>query len=414
MPRRLCFYSLLLVLALGSILSCAGRPVPEALESTEEAVPVVLPPYRMVLVSARELPATVHLPEGMVTVLKLGSGRLNASNSSWKALVNLIEDETIRAVVVADAPQGTAALFAELKELRPELLLLALEPFESPLVIQAVADIVLDFDHVVRAYSAALIAARMGKTSMVAVSTPGASDDWRLDTRLAVLRIVWADMGLAFKTLAVPPDDLIETLQDLGIMAPLDTTTASEVPNRAASEAVIIVNDGRLASQALRAATASGAMFIELDRPDDGYAGIAADTEPANGAARVPTQTMTSVPVDGDPIRTLIDAVRNVPGRPGLTLIWPGEQASLMELGALVLAKTVVDGTLASEASLAAVMNTIWPAGQWHASHYVDPQTGVRARNHLLIGADPYLLGRSYLSAESRHMPRKYRQIPDR
>lgn len=411
MPRRLCFYSLLLLLALGLILSCTGRPVPEALESTEEAVSVVLPPYRMVLVSARELPATAHLPEGMVTVLKLGSGRLNALSSAWKALVNLIEDETVRAVVVADAPQGTAALFAELKELRPELLLLALEPLESPLVIQAAADIVLDFDHVARAYSAALIAARMGRSSIVAISMPGTSDEWRLDTRLAVLRIASADMGLAFKTLAVPPDGLIKTLQDLGIMAPLDTTTASQVPKGVASEAVIIVNDGRLASQALRAATVSGAMYIELDRPDDGYAGIAAGAEPADSAARVPIQAMTSVHADGDPIRTLIDSARNVPGRPGLTLIWPGEQASLMELGALVLAKAVVDGTLASEASIAAVMNTIWPAGQWHASHYVDPQTGVRARNHLLIGADPYLVGRSFLSAEARHMPRKYRQV---
>lgn len=414
MPRHLRLFSLLPLILLVVALSCTERSVSEASDPVEEALPVVLPPFRMVLVSSRDLAATKVLPEGMVTVVKQGPGRLNASSPTWKTLVNLSEDESIRAVVVADAPQGTAALFSELKELRPDLHLLALAPVESPLVIQAAADIVMDFDHVMRAYSAVLIAARMGRKSIVLLSMPGPNEDWRFNTRQAVLRAASTDMGVTFKTLVVNPDGLEKALRGLDIEVGPDIATVPAIPSGSATGTVMVVNDGRLASEAVRIAVASGAMFIELDRPEDGYAGTAVGTEAPSEAAGGPARVTASTLKDGDSVRTWIDTARNVPGRPGLTLIWPGEQASLMELGALVFAKSVVDGKPASEGSLAAVMNTVWPTGQWHASHYIDPQTGVRARNHLLIGADPYLVGRSYLSSESRFMPSKYRQIPER
>lgn len=406
MPRNPCFIWLLPLFLLTLSLSCVPRPVSEAVEMVEEAVPVALPPYRMVLVSSREVPAILGLPVGMVMGLQPGSGRMNASSSTWKALVDLTEDDTVRAVVVADAPQGTAALFAELKELRPELLLLALSPVESPLVIQASADIVIDFDHVARAYSAVLLAARMGRSSMMVVSTPGGNDDWRSTTRQAVLQVAGADMGIDFKPLVAAPDNLGKALHTVGIAVGMDTAAA--IPTEVAARMVIVVNDGWHGSEALRLAEASGALFIELDRPVDGYAGIAAEVV----LATVQTSTLASVPTGEDSVRSLIDTARNVPGRPGLTLVWPGEQPGLLELGALAFARSIIDGRPASEVGLAKVMNVVWPTGQWHASHFVDPQTGVRARNHMVIGSDPYLAGRSYLSAESGQMPLKYRMAP--
>jgi hypothetical protein len=107
----------------------------------------------------------------------------------------------------------------------------------------------------------------------------------------------------------------------------------------------------------------------------------------------------------------MIDAARNVPGRPGLTLVWPGELVSILEIGALAYTKSILDGKSSSEINLAAAMNGVWPTGQWHAAHFVDPQSGVRARNHLLVGSDPYLSGRSYLSSEYKQMPVKYRLV---
>jgi hypothetical protein len=306
-------------------------------------------------------------------------------------IAGLAEDEAVRAVVMVEAPQGTAALFAELKDLRPDLLLVAVLPAESPLVIQATADFILDFDHVVRAYSAMLVTTRMGRSSIVSLTMPGATDDWRLNTRQAVLRLASRDMGLVFKSLAVNPDGLEKALRDLG-----------GVPGVA-----IVVNDGRLAAEALRIASASGALFIELDRPADGYAGLAEGAGSSNGEAHI----KSSGTAGGDPVRSLIDSARNVLGQPGLTLVWPGEQTSVLELGALGFARAILDGKPASEASLASVLNTLWPAGQWHAFHYVDPHSGVRARNHLVVSSDSYLVGRSYLSSESGTMPGRYRTV---
>jgi hypothetical protein len=325
----------------------------------------------------------------MVVAVELGSGRMASMTQAWKTLIELADDETVRAIVVADAPQGTAALFTALKERRPDLLRVALVPQEDPLVIQAAADAVLDFDQVTRAYTAALMAARLGRSQIVALSMPGSSEDWRQTTRLAVLREASSDMGMTFRTLAVAPDGLEKALSGFG--------------TEAGAGLAVVVNDGHLAPEALRIADASGALFIELERPENGYPGRDVDVEPSSGE--------TPAPNGGDPVRAMIDAARNVPGRPGLTLMWPGELAPLLELGSLAFTRLILDGKAASEANLAAAMNGVWPTGQWHASHFVDPQSGVRARNHLVVGSDPYLSGRSYLSSDYASMPAKYRQV---
>ena len=393
MPRRLHCTSILSLVLLASSLSCLAKPVPEALESVDGVVALVPPPYRIAVASSREPASPSGFPNGMVVAVELGAGRLGSSSPAWKALMELADDETIRAIVVADAPQGTAALFMELKERRAGLLLIALLPAEPPLVIQAAADSVLDFDHVMRAYSTTLTAARLGRNLIVSLTMPGTSEDWRLNTRLAVLRAASADMGMTFETLAIAPDGLGRALTGLGIEAGIGIGTGTE--------AAIVVNDGRLASEALRIADASGALFIELDRPGNGYSGFTIDEMPSGG--------LVSVPTGGDPIRAMIDTARNVPGRPGLTLVWPGELAQLLELGSLAYVKSILDGKPASEANLAAAMNAVWPTGQWHASHFVDPRSGVRARNHMVVGSDPYLVGRSYLSSEAVNMPLRYR-----
>ncbi len=396
MPRHSWLSWVLPLVLLSFSLSCPAKPVPEVSEPVVELAEVLPPPYRIAIASSREPGAISGLPEGMVVTIAMGSGRLGSSSPAWKALVELAEDETVRAIVVADAPIGTAALFTELKERRPELVLLAFLPKEAPLVIQAAADVVLDFDHVMRAYTSALMASRMGRSLIISLSMPGSGDDWRLNTRQTVLRAASADLGLTIRTLAVAPDSLEKALSGLG----MEVTTGSGMGTVSGTEVALVVNDGKLASEALRIADLSGALFIELDRPEEGYAGQSAWVLPSGG---LPGE---------NPVRVMIDMARNVPGRSGLTLVWPGEVAPIMELGALAYAKSILDGKPVSEVNLAAVMNGVWPAGQWHVSHFVDPQSGVRARNHMVTGSDPYLVGRSYLSSESKHMPMNYRMAP--
>ena len=398
MLLHLRFTMLLPLFLLALSLSCAVRPVPDPSVAEEELVEMIPPPYRIAIASSREPASLSGFPDGMVVAVELGTGRLGSSSPTWKALMELADDETVHAIVVSKAPQGTAALFMDLKQRRPGLVLIALLPEEPPLVIQAAADTVLDFDHVMRAYNSVLMASRMGRSQIVSLSMPGTSEDWRLNSRETVLRAASADMGLAFKSLAVGPESLEKALKELGTKAGANSL-AGVGTGAGGTGVAIVANDGRLASNAFRLADATGALFIELDRPEDGYAGFVADAEPSNG------------PTSEDPVRVMIDTARKVPGRPGLTLVWPGELASLMELGALLLAKSILDGKQASEVNLAAVMNAVWPTGQWHSSHFVDPQSGVRARNHLVVGSDPYLVGRSYLSSEAVNMPVKYRQV---
>ena len=387
MPRHLNFTSLLFLILIAISGSCTNRQVQESAEEAAKPVEIQAPPYRIVIASKSAQVKLPGLPSGMVSTVELGSERLNALNPAWAELMTLAMEPSVRAIVISEAPQGTATLFSELKERRSDILLLAVMPEDDPLVIQAAADIVLDFDNVARAYSAALIADRMGFKSIISLSSPDLQDDWRSTARQAVLSVASADMGLDFTPLTVTPDKMPEVLNEIGVNADPGAKT----------DIALVVNDGRLAMRALSLAVSSNVFYIELDRfGNDASANLAESKLSASSGLT-------------DTVLGWVNAARNVAGRPGLTLVWPGELTPILELGALLFAQRIVDGQPATEVNLATVMNSLWEAGQWHASHFVDSQSGVRAQNHFVTGADPYLVGRSYLSSESAHIPAKYR-----
>ena len=45
---------------------------------------------------------------------------------------------------------------------------------------------------------------------------------------------------------------------------------------------------------------------------------------------------------------------------------------------------------------------------KWNGSFYTDVNTGVRARNHVLIYQDTYMMGKGYMGAADLVVPEKY------
>ena len=48
------------------------------------------------------------------------------------------------------------------------------------------------------------------------------------------------------------------------------------------------------------------------------------------------------------------------------------------------------------------------PNAKWNGSFYTDVNTGVRAKNHVLIYQDTYMMGKGYMNATSITVPEKY------
>ncbi len=65
-------------------------------------------------------------------------------------IVSLADDPLMKAVVVNQSIPGTAEAMKRIREKRPDILLLAGEPHEDPLVIQAAADLALSNHHLGR------------------------------------------------------------------------------------------------------------------------------------------------------------------------------------------------------------------------------------------------------------------------
>jgi hypothetical protein len=78
-------------------------------------------------------------------------------------------------------------------------------------------------------------------------------------------------------------------------------------------------------------------------------------------------------------------------------------------------AKRVLDGsaTLTNAADLYAALGEFTPGARWSGGYYIDANTGVRARNQLLVYMDTYIMGRNpaYLPTTQQTVPEKYYNI---
>ena len=48
------------------------------------------------------------------------------------------------------------------------------------------------------------------------------------------------------------------------------------------------------------------------------------------------------------------------------------------------------------------------PGAKWNGAYFSDVNTGVRAKNHILIYQDTYIMGKGYMEAASLEIPEKY------
>ena len=58
-----------------------------------------------------------------------------------------------------------------------------------------------------------------------------------------------------------------------------------------------------------------------------------------------------------------------------------------------------------------AALGEFTPGAKWNGGSYIDANTGVRAKNHVLIYMDTYIMGQGYLPTTSVEVPEKYFNI---
>ncbi len=299
-------------------------------------------------------------------------------------------DPRIAAIVVDPALPGSAEGLRRAKQAKPALLGFAGDSREDPLAIQASADIVVDLDRVYRAYLIPWAAKKMGAKALVAAYSQ--AEDAAPDTgrEKAIMAAASADLGLKYTSIAAPPGTdaasyaraMTESwLRDYGPDAAL---YCSEAQLAGPLIAGAIAGDGIVVDEAGRATRAAYAAALGLD------------LAPAKGS------------VEGE--RRLIEQALAAVGGHGRFGEWEADfdQASVEGLGEFALRAVAGAARKDDLKDLVAAFDARSPGAAWLAIYDVDPETGVRSANRVLMRQDIYVFGSGYLQSALVQVPAKY------
>ena len=318
-----------------------------------------------------------------------------AANESAMAsfIATAAGDWRIKALVIDPALPGTAEGFRRAKASRPDLFCVAGDSREDELAIEASADLVVDLDRVHRAWLIPWAARRMGAKAVVAAYTRGEMADPRAQRERAIMSAACSDLGLKYAAMTAPAgmDAVIYTramtgswLHDYG------------------KDTALYCSDRALAVPLLSGAIAGGGVMVDAagSMTRGVYAAaLGVDLVPAKGDARKEFQLLEG-------------AITGLGGR-GRFGLWDADYAQASVAGLAEFALRVVSGVARKDEmkDLVAALDARSHPAAWLAAYDVDPATGVKSGNHVLVRQDIHVLGSGYLQSALQVVPLKYLTI---
>jgi hypothetical protein len=315
------------------------------------------------------------------------------------SVVALADDPLMKAIVINQAIPGTTEAFKRVKAKRPDILLLAGEPHEDPLVIQSAADLALSADFVSRGYTIIWAAKQLGAKTFVHISFARHMSYESLGRRRAIMEEACKDLGIKFAFETAP-----DPTSDVGVPG-AQQFILEKVPQwiekYGKDTAFFCTNDAHT-EPLLKQLFAFGGMFVEADLPSPlmGYPG-ALGLDLSKEAGNFPL------------ILKKVEEAVKAKGGAGKFGTWAFSYGYSLTAGLGEFAKNVVEGK-AKKDSLNDVFKALakyTPGAKWNGAYYKDVGTGVRAKNQVLIYMDTYVFGKGFLPTTKQKVPDKYFNI---
>jgi len=313
-------------------------------------------------------------------------------------VVSLADDPLMKAIVVNQAIPGTAEAFKRVREKRTDVLLLAGEPHEDPLVIQGAADIAMSADFVSRGYTIIWAAKQLGAKSFVHISFPRHMSYESLGRRRAIMEEACKDLGLKFYFETAP--DPTSDVGMAGAQQFIMEKTPQWIQKYGKETAFFCTNDGHT-EPLLRQLLAYGGIFVEADLPSPlmgypGALGIDLSAEAGNFPA----------------ILKKVEEAVVAKGGAGRFGTWAFSYGYTVTAGLGEFAKNVIDkkAKITSLKDLYTALGKYTPGAKWNGAYYTDMATGVMAKNQILVYMDTYIMGKpgKFLPTTKQKVPTKY------
>ena len=314
-------------------------------------------------------------------------------------ITTLAADPLMKAIIVNQGVPGTAEAFRRIKEQRPDIMLFAGEPHEDPLVIQQSATLAISADFISRGYTIPWAAKQLGADTFVHISFPRHMSYESLGLRRQIFEAACKDLGIKFVFVTAP-----DPTSDVGV-AGAQQYILEQTPqwiNQYGKNAAFFCTNDAHTEPLLKQLFTYGGMFIEADLPSPlmgypGALGIDLSAEAGNFPA----------------ILKKVEAAVVDKGGSGKFGTWAFSYGFSASAGLGEFAKRILDGKAKADstADLYAALGEFTPGAKWSGGYYIDANTGVRARNQLLIYMDTYVMGKGFIPTTGQTVPEKYYQI---
>ncbi|MDR2210090.1 MAG: DUF3798 domain-containing protein [Spirochaetaceae bacterium] len=336
---------------------------------------------------------------GMIQHVTYPDNFMDQQEVTISQIVALADDPLIKAIVMNQSVPGTAEGFKRVRDRRPDILLLAGEAHEDPLVIQQAADLAISADFISRGYTIPWAAKQLGADTFVHISFPRHMSYESLGLRRQIFEEACKDLGIEFVFVTAP-----DPTSDVGVAGAQQyilEQTPQWVQTYGKNSVFFCTNDAHT-EPLLRQLLQYGGMFVEADLPSPlmGYPGaLGLDLSAETG--------------DFPAILKKVEDAIIAKGGSGRFGTWAFSYGFTVSAGLGEFAKRVVEGSasLDSASDLYDALGEFTPGAKWSGGYYIDANTGVRARNQLLVYMDTYVMGQGYLPTTQQTVPEKYYNI---
>ncbi|MFZ2635341.1 MAG: DUF3798 domain-containing protein [Rectinemataceae bacterium] len=336
---------------------------------------------------------------GMIQHITYPDDFMSQQETFISSVVALADDPLMKAIVINQAIPGTTEAFKRVRAKNKNILLLAGEPHEDPLVIQSAADLAVSADFVSRGYTIPWAAKQLGAKSFVHISFARHMSYESLGRRRAIMEEACKDLGMKFYFETAP-----DPTGDIG-MPGAQQFMLEKVPQwiekYGKDAAFFCTNDGET-EPLLKQMLAYGGIFVEADLPSPlmGYPG-ALGLDLSKEAGNFPAI-----------LKKVEDAVK-AKGGAGRFGTWAFSYGYTLTAGLGEFAKTVIEGKAKKDSlqDLYKALGKYTPGAKWNGAYYTDVGTGVRAKNQVLIYMDTYVFGKGFLPTTKQKVPEKYYTI---
>jgi hypothetical protein len=302
-------------------------------------------------------------------------------------IVGLADDPKMKVIVVNQAIPGTAAGFRNVREKRPDIILLAGEPHEDPAVITEVSDLAVNADNIARGYLIPFGAKMLGAKTFVHISFPRHMSYELLGRRRAIMEVACKDLGINFIFETAP-----DPTSDVGV-AGAQQFILEQMPGwieKYGKDAAFFCTNDAHTEPLLKRIAELGGCFVEADLPSPlmGYPGaLGIDLSAEQG--------------DWPAILKKVEEAVIAAGGAGRMGTWAYSYGYTQTAGLAEFGKRVVEGTAKVDSlkDLVECYNKYTPGAKWNAGYYTDAATGVRNRKLGLVYQDTYVFGKTKMSA---------------